>query len=372
MQGFRKKQALHTNISKILRSSILRDMEPGSRLPAEQELAKRFGVSMVTIRNATQALEQIGLVKRVSGRGVYVRDARHSQCIALVFGEVAVHPQPLHFILRQSALLQVFLSRKGWQLSSFLRIREGYGTDGLGGLRGEMMGGRVGVLLWNDGAIPKELLNLASEFDVQVLDATDAFAIPDYPGMTEIAIRHLLKNGCRRIGLLAGSDKVMDVRRHFIDLLEGSGLEANEEWIQLTFRAHDQDAGANYIRRIWGAASQHPDGLVVLDDVLFRSAARCILELGVEVPAKLKIVTHSNTEDGFLNPFPAARLEISVENSAKASADTVLDFLSKKPVVRKVIPCRLVPESSSEPHGLCRLTSSHSKPQKRKKPPTSR
>lgn len=324
---------------------ILRDLKPGDQLPPEREIAGQFGVSMVTLRNATQALEQIGLVKRISGRGVYVRDARHSQLIAVVFGEVAVHPQPLHFILRHTALLQVFLSREGWQLSSFLRIREGYGTDGLGGLRAEMMGGRVGLLIWNDGPIPKEMLNLASECDVHVVDSRDVFAVPDYLEMTRMAVGYLLKSGCRRIGLIGGSDKFMDVRQHFVDLLAASGIEANDAWIQLAFPAHKPDAGADYVRQIWASNSPRPDGLVILDDVLFRSAARCLLELGVVVPETLRIVTHANAEDGFLSPFPVARLEMPVEDSAKASADSVLDFFYKRPFARKIIPCRLLPES---------------------------
>jgi GntR family transcriptional repressor for pyruvate dehydrogenase complex len=45
----------------------------GSRLPGERELAQRFGVSRVTIREAEIALETLGIVSIRTGSGVYVQ-----------------------------------------------------------------------------------------------------------------------------------------------------------------------------------------------------------------------------------------------------------------------------------------------------------
>jgi GntR family transcriptional regulator len=47
--------------------------QPGDRLPPEWELAQRYRVSRVTIRNALQRLEEDGLVLRARGRGTFVR-----------------------------------------------------------------------------------------------------------------------------------------------------------------------------------------------------------------------------------------------------------------------------------------------------------
>ena len=47
---------------------------PGSRLPGERELAERFGVSRVTIREAEIALQALGFVSIKTGSGVYVLD----------------------------------------------------------------------------------------------------------------------------------------------------------------------------------------------------------------------------------------------------------------------------------------------------------
>jgi CheY-like chemotaxis protein len=57
-----------------LRSSIVRgDYLPGARLPAYTELAARFSVSAVTMRQVLALLEQEGLVSRQQGRGTFVQ-----------------------------------------------------------------------------------------------------------------------------------------------------------------------------------------------------------------------------------------------------------------------------------------------------------
>ncbi len=48
---------------------------PGSRLPAERELAEQFGVSRVTVREAEIALQALGRINIKTGSGVYVLDS---------------------------------------------------------------------------------------------------------------------------------------------------------------------------------------------------------------------------------------------------------------------------------------------------------
>ncbi|MEJ6595698.1 FadR/GntR family transcriptional regulator [Parasphingorhabdus sp.] len=50
----------------------------GARLPGERELAERFGVSRVTIREAEIALQAIGRIEIKTGSGVYVSEKQPS------------------------------------------------------------------------------------------------------------------------------------------------------------------------------------------------------------------------------------------------------------------------------------------------------
>jgi GntR family transcriptional regulator len=69
----------HAQIESALEHAIERGrLSPGDRLPAERELAERYGVSRMTLRQALGALEQRGRLTRSKGRygGTYVAEPK--------------------------------------------------------------------------------------------------------------------------------------------------------------------------------------------------------------------------------------------------------------------------------------------------------
>ncbi|MBA7668972.1 HTH-type transcriptional regulator LutR [subsurface metagenome] len=52
------------------------EIKPGQRLPTEKDLAKQFGVSIVTAREALRALEIVGYIQRKKGKGggIFVKE----------------------------------------------------------------------------------------------------------------------------------------------------------------------------------------------------------------------------------------------------------------------------------------------------------
>jgi len=70
-----KSQRLYLQVADQLMTLIRGgSIDAGQRLPAERDLANRFGVSRPTIREAMIALEIAGMVEIRSGSGVYVLD----------------------------------------------------------------------------------------------------------------------------------------------------------------------------------------------------------------------------------------------------------------------------------------------------------
>lgn len=68
---------LYVQLIEILeRQIVFGEREDGERLPSESELAKQFGVSIITVRNAVGELCKRGLLERKQGKGTFVRSAK--------------------------------------------------------------------------------------------------------------------------------------------------------------------------------------------------------------------------------------------------------------------------------------------------------
>jgi len=68
--------SLYRQVDAILRDQIADGaLRPGDRLPSEDELRGRFGISRGTLRQALDSLERDGLIARTPGRGTFVREA---------------------------------------------------------------------------------------------------------------------------------------------------------------------------------------------------------------------------------------------------------------------------------------------------------
>ena len=66
---------LYEQIVQQIEESIVKgDLKPGDQLPAERELAQKFGVSRTAVREAVKALREKGLVEAYSGRGTFITD----------------------------------------------------------------------------------------------------------------------------------------------------------------------------------------------------------------------------------------------------------------------------------------------------------
>ena len=69
----------HRLVAKALRDEIASGLWPtGDCIPSEQELARRFEVAHMTIRQAVSSLVDDGVLRRVQGKGTFVLDTSPS------------------------------------------------------------------------------------------------------------------------------------------------------------------------------------------------------------------------------------------------------------------------------------------------------
>jgi DNA-binding FadR family transcriptional regulator len=81
-------QRLYRQIAEQLRALIANnEFATGARLPAERDLARQFGVSRPSVREALIALEVEGWVEVRTGSGVYVQDRSHRKAAPVAANE---------------------------------------------------------------------------------------------------------------------------------------------------------------------------------------------------------------------------------------------------------------------------------------------
>lgn len=84
---FDRKLPLWYQLAQIVRGEILGgQLAAGARVAPEVELARRYGVSVVTVRQALRSLEEEALISRQRGRGTFVAPDPHRRQVPRLMG----------------------------------------------------------------------------------------------------------------------------------------------------------------------------------------------------------------------------------------------------------------------------------------------
>lgn len=81
-------------------------LKPGDRLPTEQEMAERFGVSRVSIREATKALSFIGIIRAAPRRGLTIGEIDMSRVTEYLGFQFALSGYPRRQLLRSRLVIE--------------------------------------------------------------------------------------------------------------------------------------------------------------------------------------------------------------------------------------------------------------------------
>ena len=107
------RKPLHSQIADRLREDIAANFEVGKKLPSESELADKFSVSSMTIREALSALAQEGVLERRHGSGTYMANKFGNRHVAILSEMDLGNANTPYFNLRITNGIQNLLSAAG-------------------------------------------------------------------------------------------------------------------------------------------------------------------------------------------------------------------------------------------------------------------
>ena len=285
-------------------------LEPGDKLPGMHKLRQRFGVSITTISAALDILASEGLVDRRRGSGVYASDRAGCKRIGILSElnlfdpRIGPHWRSLAGELKTALEaagyiphLYVGNADPGPDASDEPTCPRFWEDAGAGRLDGAVI-----LDVPSTGAWQARVWNCP----IPVTGSLTPYTVmQDFSAITSAAVARLAEQGCRRLGFIAWHGEAA-----FVEAVKNHGLATCEEWVRTRLDPATRGAGWEEFRDIWSARSGHPDGLVILDDMLFADAQLAMFELGVRVPEDLRLAVLTSRDASPPLRLPLTAFEI--------------------------------------------------------------
>jgi GntR family transcriptional regulator, arabinose operon transcriptional repressor len=359
-------------VAERLRGEVVQGVyAPGSRLPAEVEMARSLGVSRGTLRHALRLLVSEGVLRTVPGRGTFVAEQDEGRrlpqagLVAMVLPSIVRARAPelisgAEEVLRDSGY-SLLLATSGDDRDLEREQVERAAAQGAAGL----------ILYVVDG--PMDLAGLrglvAEGLPVVLIDryvpdlAVDAVTM-DNPSGAFLAVQHLVSLGRRRIGYIGtdnlGTSSIVERLAGYRWAMQAHGRQVDEDGLvcsalrrclswplreaDLPAARHNQEVLRRYL-----AGRRRPDAVYVCNDYLAFQVVEAAQALGLRVPEDLAVVGFDNVNSSDYAGPPLTTLEQPRLQIGRTAAALVLERLngSRRQPRRINLATRLIVRQSS-------------------------
>lgn len=334
-------QPRYALLAESLFQEILSGKYPvGSRLPVEKELAARYDVAIMTVRQGVGLLVKKGIVERVQGRGTFVKKASVQLAhVAVLFGASLVS-ETAHYYRQMLRHLQDAMESRNWRCRYYDRLNPIADTAEvslaqtaliLSDHRNEPLSGLIEIAPPKESAIPNELRHLPKSRISFSYEDTDILV--DMNHMSRECLRQVVKQGARRVFYFGAQwdwEKLHPIVEGILE--EAAAQQLPEPVIHKVIRVHEgyEQEKAIYgnfqdLLRNWKQhPEQVPDAILFNDDMVVRCLAPLIVKHRGGLLKGVKFATLGNEDVRFHYGFPVIRYEVSPREIAAHLVD-VLD-----------------------------------------------
>lgn len=333
-----------------LTKEVVNSMASGQRLRSESQLARRFGVALATVREALCALAERGLIERRHGSGTYVTDRNQRQPIGLL---VSIDPryQLTYSAVHRVQRLGAILTGRGFPVRTYMFVKPEGDQDRedptYASFLDDISEHRLCGVISVQGPADRRWVELAQHRGIPSINGESCRVGGDGPDMVRQGVRYLAGKGRRRIALMGWFQPGLSddgIREAFRATVRDTGSTTHDPWIRGEMHPTSPGAGYEEFREIWSSVPEKPDGLLVVDDILFQDVTVAILDHGIRVPDQLRVVASANQGNVTAPFFPAARLEFDLDHQAEVMSDLMTKLIRGHPISRREIflPSRLI------------------------------
>ena len=335
--------AKYTQLAERLKEEIARgEYRGGERIPGENELAQRYGMSRQTVRQALSLLEQEFLIERRQGSGTYVREKAPRRKRSWNVGVRATYISEYIFpsILRG---IEGELSENGFfpllsatqnRVDNERRILEDYMEKQIDGL----------IVEGTKSALPNP--NLALYETLQGMGIPVVFFNGYYPALGNCvsvttndrrggldAVNYLAARGHRKIGAIFKSDDMQGLERYagYTQGLLENGLPLRDEWVawfhsenRAALLAEEAD-----VRHILHTLEECT-AVVCYNDEAAVKLVNALLRHGVSVPGEKAVISFDNSLLSEISAVKLTSLDHPKENLGACAARKLVSMMNGK------------------------------------------
>ncbi|WP_432798672.1 LacI family DNA-binding transcriptional regulator [Poriferisphaera sp. WC338] len=347
-----KQPPLFTKIAEELRQKI-RDGEvaEGERLPTERDLARRMGVSAVTVQKAVKELQREGLIKgkRGSGRFVASRTERKTWTVAVLLYDTNHFANPV--MSQRLSGIQSALETAGYHVHYIAMNRRRANESDASWLASIDLSSYDGMVVLAHQAEALQVHALAKQLPVVWMDqhcAGDQLmgVRVDMIGGGLLAAEHLASLGHRRVALLnAGRHVAACQEQH-----EGMQLYARRHagfevcWLNVT-KSRDHEQIRQALDRVF-VGDERPTALVCGAHDFVPLVMDYFDCLGLEIPKDVSLVSWDDVLAPPTVRLPLTVVDIDIAHAGGIASEVLCKLIDQKPIVPEVL------ESQVKPAGL--------------------
>ncbi|MDZ7292285.1 MAG: GntR family transcriptional regulator [candidate division KSB1 bacterium] len=335
-------------------------MKVGDQLGSQQELAREYSVSLITVKKALADLIHEGVLFSRVGKGTYVAarkrvaiDLSRHKTIGLVLRDLK---SPFFSLILHS--VEEKASEKGYNLllsnsgdrldkeESQIRHFRQIGVSGL------IIASMSRIYQATNTIRKLHQENFPYVF-VSYMEDEDIFYVgTDHEYGAHLATEHLIKLGHNKIGYISGEEGnlLSELRKKgYLRALQQYGKPFEES---LVFRSSSKGEGDDYqsgyeIGLRFLALAQKPDAVFAYKDLAALGFQQALLDQGLKVPHDVAIVGFDDIESGRYAPVPLTTIHQPTAEIGAIAVETLIKRIEGKEAnIRTILKPTLVVRES--------------------------
>lgn len=308
-------------------------INPGEKIPSEEELAKKFNVSRMTAREGVLELINEGYLFRVFGKGTFVREDLEEKKLIKKKIVIKVPNLKNSFYYEIISGAEIIFTHRGYEFK-ILTDRDSQ-IEEKGILEKFLKEKEDGLLLISSYYTHTNLhllKKLSEKIPMVVVDVkipglnVDTVVSDDFKGGYMIT-KHLIELGYKKILHLSGpiGDSSADERRDgYVECMKENGLKPEIRYTKWSLEEGYFETKKVFLNR------NDIEAVFCCNDEVAIGCYRALKEIGIKIPEEVGIAGYGNMDIGKVIEVPFTTVDQSPEEMGEIAGNLLIEKIEGK------------------------------------------